>query len=253
MDKVKVLIVEDEPLAAKRLEQLVTDHADYLIVKRADSVKSAIDWLSANQPDLAFFDIQLADGLSFEIFNRVDVRCPIIFTTAFDEYALRAFKVNSIDYLLKPINKEELGNSLQKYEANFSQKSNLDITAIQNVLQQLQRTTYKERFILRVGEHLKSLRVSDICFVASEDKATYATDTTGKRYIIDQSLDEIQQQLDPQLFFRISRKYLVHIESFTDIIAYSNSRLKLALKHCNDNAVIVSRERVNDFKAWLDR
>ncbi|WP_305981988.1 LytR/AlgR family response regulator transcription factor [Roseivirga thermotolerans] len=251
----KVLIVEDESMAAKRLSALLKKMEPTVeILDQLDSVKTAVKWLKVNESDLLFFDIQLADGLSFEILNQVSVKAPIIFTTAFDEYAIRAFKVNSIDYLLKPIDPKELEMALAKFHKNFEDKSPVvpNMHMLQEAMKMLSRQ-YKERFVVKVGEHIHTLAVKDTAYFFSQEKATYLVTEGGKRYIIDFTLEEVEGLVDPDEFFRISRKYLVSMRAIKDIITYSNSRLRIMLRQADDMDAIVSRERVQDFKKWLDR
>ncbi|KYG72359.1 LytR/AlgR family response regulator transcription factor [Roseivirga echinicomitans] len=255
----KVLIVEDESMAAKRLASLLEKiNPEIEILAKLDSVKRTVNWLKENpQPDLLFFDIQLADGLSFEILEQVEVSSPIIFTTAFDEYAIQAFKVNSIDYLLKPIDPEDLENALEKYEARFKpsapvQKSGMDMMLIQQAMQMLTKQ-YKERFVVKIGEHIHTIPTAETAYFFSQEKATYLQTTEKNRYIIDYTMEQVEQLVDPQKFFRINRKYLVSLEAVKDIITYSNSRLRLILIHSDETDAIVSRDKVQDFKKWLDR
>lgn len=250
----KVLIVEDEGIAADRLIQLLEQlDGSIEIVEHLDSVKSVVEWFESNtSPDLAFFDIQLADGLSFEIFELAEVNCPIIFTTAYDQYAIEAFKVNSIDYLLKPMVETDLQRALDKFQKQKQPAQTVDISALMNLMQQ-QNKSYKERFVIKVGEHLKSVLTGEVEIFLSENKATYLLSKENKRFIIDFTLDQIQEAVDPKSFFRINRKYLIHIDGIKDIITYSNSRLKLELHHFNADDLIVSREKVVLFKEWLDR
>lgn len=254
---IKVLIVEDEPLAAKRLASLIVQTPGYEITKVTDSVTGTVGWLADAQPDLAFFDIQLADGLSFQIFDQAKLQCPVIFTTAFDEYALKAFKVNSIDYLLKPIDEQELEVAIAKFEklrnAATPSDSLPDLTQLRKLVEDLSQVQYKENFIIRLGDHIKSLKIKDILYFVSEEKSTFAIDLTGKKHLLDSSLEEVLSVLNPKKFFRISRKYIVSEEAIKDIISFSNSRLKLSLQQNDDPMVIVSRERVAEFKHWLDR
>ncbi|SMD38117.1 two component transcriptional regulator, LytTR family [Reichenbachiella faecimaris] len=250
----KVLIVEDEGIAANRLIQLL-DQLDNSIevVEHLDSVKSVIEWFQTNPtPDLAFFDIQLADGLSFEIFEQIEISCPIIFTTAYDQYAIEAFKVNSIDYLLKPMMEADLQRALEKFNKQKESIPSMDVAALMHLIQQ-QNKSYKERFVIKVGEHLKSVLAEEVEIFLSENKTTYLLSKDCKRFIIDFTLDQIQEAVNPKSFFRINRKYLIHIEGIKDIISYSNSRLKLELHHFNADDLIVSREKVVLFKKWLDR
>lgn len=250
----KVLIVEDEGIAADRLIQLLEQlDASIEVVEHLDSVKSVVEWFESHAtPDLAFFDIQLADGLSFEVFEQVEVSCPIIFTTAYDQYAIEAFKVNSIDYLLKPMMEADLQRALDKFQKQKQPAQTVDISALMNLMQQ-QTKSYKERFVIKVGEHLKSVLTEEVEIFLSENKATYLLSKDNKRFIIDFTLDQIQEAVDPKSFFRINRKYLIHIDGIRDIITYSNSRLKLELHHFNADDLIVSREKVVLFKEWLDR
>lgn len=251
----KVLIVEDESMAAKRLTNLLLKlEPDIEILDQLDSVKTAVKWLSNNQADLLFFDIQLADGLSFEILNQVNIQTPIIFTTAFDEYAIKAFKVNSIDYLLKPIDPEELKHALEKFHQNFRQPEpqQPNMTMLEQAMKMLTKQ-YKERFVVKIGEHIHTIPVSDTAYFFSQDKATFLVTEEKKRYIIDYTLEEVEGLIDPQDFFRINRKYLVSMRAVKDIVSYTNSRLRIILHQSDEMDAIVSRERVQDFKKWLDR
>jgi DNA-binding LytR/AlgR family response regulator len=199
-------------------------------------------------------DIQLGDGLSFEIFEQTTIQSPIIFTTAYDEYAIKAFKVNSIDYLLKPIDESDLKGALDKFES-----MNLTSATPQSVLErigtavQMLTKKYKERFVTKVGEHLKFIDVSDIQYFMSEDKITFCKTKDARNHILDFTMDEIEQLVDPAKFFRINRKYIVSVEAILDMISHTNSRLKIVLRSSDDHDVIVARERVQEFKAWLDR
>lgn len=252
----KVLIVEDENIAAKRLIDLLQKiHPELEVLAKLDSVKRTVQWLGQNDsPDLMFLDIQLADGLSFEILEQARVKSPIIFTTAFDEYAIQAFKVNSIDYLLKPIDPTELAAALQKFHQRFEKEKDLpvDVLAFQKAMNMLTKQ-YKERFVVKIGEHIRTVPVTETAYFFSQDKATFLQLHEKPRYIIDYTLEQVEQLVDPSKFFRINRKYLVSLESVKDIITYSNSRLRLILKHSNEMDAIVSRDRVQDFKQWLDR
>lgn len=248
------LIIEDERLSAERLSDMIKRlFPDFTLVKTLDSIKSAVKWLSENEhPSLGFFDIQLADGLSFEIFEQVQPQFPVIFTTAFNEYAIRAFKVNSIDYLLKPIDEKELTLSIKKFQSGFYQTKGLESVSIVKTLQMLSNS-YKSRFLVKIGEHLKMFAVEDVALFVSIDKSTFIRTYNSRDYGIDFTLDQLEGLLDPQLFFRVNRKYLVNMKSIQDIITYSNSRLKLKLPVSTDEDVIVSRERVADFKVWLEK
>lgn len=251
----KVLIVEDEKLAADHLVTLLHRYDEKIaVLERIDSVKKGVQWFEENHhPDLAFFDIQLSDGLSFEIFEKSDIQCPVIFTTAFNEYALRAFKVNSVDYLLKPIDYEELGAAIDKFRRNREKFSLPGYQSmIDNVLGMLS-TNHKQRFVVKVGEHIRSIHVSKILFFYSMEKATFLHTSDNYNYVIDYSLDQVEQLVDPKTFFKINRKYIIALEAIQDIISYSNSRLKVELKHNQEMDAIVAREKVSKFKTWLDQ
>jgi DNA-binding LytR/AlgR family response regulator len=251
----KVLIIEDEPQAAERLATLVKGlQPDVQIYASLDSVKRSVEWIAKNlSVDLIFMDIQLADGLSFEIFDKVEVKAPVIFTTAYNEYALKAFKVNSIDYILKPVDKNELEAAFRKYQ-NLTRQQLPDkmMESIGYAMQMLTKK-YKERFVIKVGEHLKSVEVDEILFFFSLEKTTFAQTRDGRKHILDFTLDQLEELLDPKKYFRINRKYIVSVDSIQDMISYTNSRLKLVLKNSDDADVIVARERVQEFKDWLDR
>ncbi len=253
----KALIVEDENLAAKRLNTLITElRPNWEVAKRTDSIEDTVDYLKEDDVDVIFLDIQLSDGVSFEIFNRVEVTSPVIFTTAYDEYAIKAFKVNSVDYLLKPLDKGELKIAIEKFESgikeNVKPQQSYDPLLMQSLLQQL-TTNYKERFVIKIGEHIKTVGVGTVLYFISQDKVTYLVSNDGKRYIVDFTLDRVEEMLDPKMFYRINRKMIIHDQSIEDIVSFSNSRLKLFLSHCDNNDTIVARERVSHFKEWLDR
>lgn len=254
----KVLIVEDEQIAAKRLEKLLLDSSHKIeVLAKLDTIQRTIAWLEEEQhPELIFMDIQLADGLCFDIFDLVQVKCPVIFTTSYDQYAIRAFKVNSIDYLLKPLDPGELYNAINKFhylDKSYSEKASPQASALQDAIKMLTQKSYKERFVVKVGEHIKSIPVDEIYHFVSREKATYAQTKDKRKYLLDFTLDQLMEMLDPMQFFRINRKYIISIDGFEDIISYSNSRLKIHLIHDKTMDAIVSRERVQVFKKWLDR
>ncbi|WP_210490080.1 LytR/AlgR family response regulator transcription factor [Rufibacter aurantiacus] len=262
----RALIIEDEPLAADRLARLLQTQTELpvQVVAQLASVQEAVAYFREQPaPDLAFFDIQLADGLSFEIFDQVEVTCPIIFTTAYDAYALRAFKANSIDYLLKPIDDEELVLALRKLQrltaaspAATSTQETTQLQLLQRALQQLQSpsaATYKNRFVLKVGEHLRAIPVEEIDFFFSFEKATFLQTMDNRRFALDYTVEQLEQLVDPQCFFRVNRGYLVQLKAIQDIVHYTNSRLKVVLRHHAQEEVLVSRERVAAFRAWLDQ
>jgi DNA-binding LytR/AlgR family response regulator len=251
----RILIIEDEPQAAQRLEKLVGSLVPGSeIVGRIDSVKKSVQWFKENPaPDLTLMDIQLADGISFQIFEQCEVKSPIIFTTAYDEYALKAFKVNSVDYILKPVDKDELQTALSKLQsltAPRDQKNILD--NISQAVQMLMKK-YKSRFVIKVGEHLKTIDVSAIRYFFSQDKATFCVTDDQRNFVLDYTLEQLEEMVSPDNFFRINRKYFISASSIQDIIHYTNSRLRLVLKGSADNDIIVARERVQQFKDWLDK
>ena len=252
----KILLIEDEKPAAAWLQQLILKFDPRVaILAVIDSVSGAADWFKQNHaPDLVFMDIQLADGLSFEIFERVKVPCPVIFTTAYEEYAIKAFKVNSIDYLLKPIAWIELEAAFQKFVNQSGIAPALPPVTIEllNKVKEMLRKQYKTRFVIKVGDHLKSIPVEDILFFYSLDKATYLCTADFRTYLVDFSLDRISEMIDEQRFFRINRKYILSNQSIADIVVYSNSRLKIKLKKPDEESIIVSRDKVVGFKEWLD-
>jgi DNA-binding LytR/AlgR family response regulator len=252
----KVLIIEDEKPAAEWLQQLITKfNSQISILAVIDSVSSATEWFQQHSaPDLAFMDIQLADGLSFEIFERVKVSCPVIFTTAYEEYAIKAFKVNSVDYLLKPIAFDELEAAFKKFANQAQTVNETPAVTIEllNKVREMLRKQYKTRFVIKVGEHLKSIPVEDILFFYSLEKATFLCTSDFKTYLVDYSLDHITEMVDEHRFFRINRKFILSNHAIADIVFYSNSRLKIKLKKPDEDAVIVSRDKVPAFKEWLD-
>lgn len=251
-----ILIVEDEPQAAQRLEKLIKSLIpDAQIIAKIDSVKKAIQWFKDNlTPDLVLMDIQLADGISFQIFEQCEVKSPVIFTTAYDEYALKAFKVNSIDYILKPVDKDELQTALNKFQRLSKSESNTKqlLDNIGQAVQMLMKK-YKTRFVIKVGEHLKTIDIENVRYFFSQDKTTFCVNDENRNFILDYTLEQLEAMVDPEIFFRINRKYLVRSGSIQDIISYTNSRLRLVLKGSQDNEIIVARERVQEFKDWLDR
>lgn len=246
----KIVIVEDEKPAARRLERLL-NKLNYTVYQKLHSVEEAIDWFRKHpKVDLIFLDIQLSDGLSFEIFEQVSIEADLIFTTAYDEYALKAFKLNSIDYLLKPIDNEELELAVKKYENRKSSQS-IDAELLKSLLVQPQSAaTYKTRFSVKVGDRLKTYSTDEIACFESSDKATSLVTLEGKHYVIDESLNQLEPKLSPKDFFRINRSHIIHYLAIQDMVSYSTSRIKINLKAL-DQPVIVSRERVKDFKNWI--
>ncbi|HZF64114.1 MAG TPA: LytTR family DNA-binding domain-containing protein [Chitinophagaceae bacterium] len=258
----KILIVEDEELAVKKLTKTVSavdEKAE--IIGVADSIKSTVEWLENNPaPDLILMDIELADGQSFEIFNLTQVKSPVVFTTSYDEYALQAFKVNSIDYLLKPVQKEDLQLAMNKYQqmkqmyqkGENKPESNID-QIIKELQQKLQPKEYRKRFLVKLSQKLVSIEVEDIAYFFSDGRLNFFKTFDNKKFIVDYTMDELEEMLDPNLYFRISRSFFVSIDSVDQIHDYFGNRLLLHLKPEIDKESIVSREKVSDFKKWMGK
>lgn len=257
--KMRVLIIEDEAATARRLQKLLLeiDPATEVLAVH-ESISQTVKWLSAyGEPDLMFMDINLSDGLSFGVFEEIEVNCPVIFTTAYDQYAIQAFKVNSIDYLLKPVNKENLTESLNKFH-KFRQPSNetkiniekLDITKLARALG-IQKTDYMKRLIVRYGEVIKAIEIKDVAYFHSDEKIVFMSLKEGKSYPVDFTLDHLETRLDPELFFRINRKFLINYHAIEKMISYSKSRIKITLNPPCELEAISSTERSGEFKEWL--
>lgn len=248
-----IIIIEDEKPAARLLQRKV-EKLGLEVMLMLHSVEEAISWFQNNShPDLIFLDIQLSDGLSFEIFEAIDIKSAVIFTTAYDEYALRAFKLNSIDYLLKPIDEEDLEIAVNKFKARTSTQSiSLDFEAIKRMLVNPAEKEYKKRFSVKIGTQLKVITIDEIECIFSENKGTYIHTLENRNYLIDTSLEVIEKELNPHQFFRISRKFIIPLQSVKEIQMYSNSRLKIILPTYKDDEVIVAREKVSDFKTWIN-
>ncbi len=249
-----VLIIEDEEPAAKRLQKMLKEiEPDAQVLENIVSVSSAIRWFRNNPlPQLVFSDIQLSDGLSFDIFKAVDVTCPIIFTTAYDQYAIEAFKVNSIDFLLKPIKKEELEKAVTKFKKITTAVSTPAID-ISKLLQSFNPggVEYKKRFVVRYGEHIKTINIEEVVYFYTEDKVNFLCTREGRRFVIDYNLDTLESTLDPKTFFRINRQYIIAIHSIGEMFAYTKSRVLIKLNPPAKHETIVSTERSADFKLWL--
>ena len=249
----KALIVEDEIPASRKLIRLIGEtDSNIEIIGVVKSVEQTINWFQSNpKPDLIFMDIQLEDGVCFEIFENIKLQTPIIFTTAYDEYTLKAFKVNSIDYLLKPVGLKELKNAVYKFKNFYIQ--NYDLTKIESILQGFQPVA-KERFLIKIGEHFKSVSTFHIhCFYIKE-RFNFFLAETGKSYPVDYSLDKIEKMVDSNQFFRINRNFIIRFSAIKDIVAYSSNRLKIKLESWHEkDDIIVSRDRVPKFKEWMDR
>ncbi len=250
----RTIIIEDEEYAARRLENLIRECDPAIeIVAKLQSVKESVAWFKVNpHPDLIFLDIQLEDDLSFAIFEQTQVQSKIIFTTAFDEYAIKAFKLKSIDYLLKPINKDELCQAITKYQQWDSEKNVLvDPVELRNLLLPNQ-PTFRNRFMVSVGDKLKTIYVEDIAYFFSTSGITFVVTNDKRQYSVDLSLDTLREQLDPQHFFRINRQYFVRLSAIANVVLYPKSRLKVVLNPQTDETIFVSLEKVPEFKRWMD-
>jgi DNA-binding LytR/AlgR family response regulator len=249
-----VIIIEDEKPSARRLQRML-NVLDVDAKTMLHSVEESITWFQNNEhPDLIFLDIQLSDGLSFEIFEAIEIKSAIIFTTAYDEYALQAFKLNSIDYLLKPIDEEELAEAVNKYKERLPNKQTvtLDFNDIKKLLVNPIDREYKKRFSIKVGQHLKLINIEDIECFYSENKGTYLHTKEGRNYLLDTTLEQLEDELEPHTFFRINRKFFININAIKDMVSYTNSRLQIKLNSYKEQDVIVARERVKAFKSWLE-
>ena len=259
----KILIVEDEDLAVKKLQKtLALVDKDAVVAGVTDSIKSSVEWLQQHPaPDLILMDIELADGQSFEIFNLTDIKSPVIFTTSYDEYALKAFKVNSIDYLLKPVQKEELEAALNKYrqikQAYHPQDANGSGVSIENIIKELQQKLqpkeYRKRFLVKHAQKLVSIEIDDIAYFFSDGRLNFFKTYDNRKFVVDYTMDELEDMLDPEKYFRISRSFYVSVESIDKIDDYFGNRLILQLKPSVDKEALVSREKVTDFKKWMGK
>lgn len=247
----KVIILEDENRAVNHLKRLIERVApDMEVSGTFETVRETIAYLEQEPPvELIFSDVQLADGISFEVFAMVHINCPIIFTTAYDTYAIEAFNANGIDYLLKPIEEERLRKAIEKAR-QFT--SNAGLETLVNLDTSPGSKPVKSRFMVKVGEKIRTIMVEDILAFYSFEKTTYLHTNTHRNYIIDYSLEELDSMLDENRFFKINRKYIVSIEACAQIIAWSNSRLKIDIEGIDDQKIVVARERVQEFKTWLD-
>ena len=249
-----VLIIEDEEPAAKRLQKMLKEiEPEANVLDNIVSVSSGLKWFKENpSPDLIFSDIQLSDGLSFEIYKKTELLCPVIFTTAYDQYAIEAFKVNSIDYLLKPIKKDDLEKAVNKFK-KITLGSSMQPIDINKLLQTLNTggTDYKKRFVVRYGEHIKTINIEEVVYFYTEDKVNFLCTKDGRRFVIDFNLDTLESTLDPKTFFRINRQYIIGIHSIAEMLAYTKSRVLIKLNPAAKHETIVSTERSADFKHWL--
>ncbi|MBL0183858.1 MAG: response regulator transcription factor [Chitinophagaceae bacterium] len=254
----KILIIEDEELAVKKLHKmLVSIDKDIEVIANLDSIESSVEWLENHEvPDLVMMDIELLDGQSFEIFNRVKVKSPVIFTTSYDEYALKAFKVNSVDYLLKPIQKEDLTAALDKYKKMFVSAApppiNMDML-VKELQQKLQPKEFRKRFLVKNVQKLVSVETEEIAYFYSDGRLNFFKTYDNKKYVVDYTMDDMEDMLDPERYFRISRSFYVSIDSVDQINDYFGNRLILTLKPAVDKEALVSREKVTEFKKWLGK
>jgi len=253
-----IVIIEDEPLAADALEELIlTLRPDYQVIQRLESVEEGIEWFEENEvPNLIFCDIHLSDGSSFQIWNEVKIDCPIIFTTAYDQYAIEAFKVNSVDYLLKPIKKEELQNAIEKYEnlhkeVLFSEMKNLQ-NLIKNSLTERHYNNVKTRFIVKTGQVIKTIKANDVAYFIAEEGVVLLVNFNGNRFVLNYTLDQLETQLDPKAFFRANRQLVVNIEAVKEVMPYFKGRLLLYIEPSPKEDQIISRGKAAAFKNWLD-
>jgi DNA-binding LytR/AlgR family response regulator len=250
---IRTLIIEDEEPAALRLEKLLKlIDEEIQIIEKLDSIESSVKWLNENpHPDLIMLDIQLADGLSFEIFKKVTIESFIVFTTAYDEFAIKAFELNSIDYLLKPVNKEKLSDAVAKYKKLSGKKPEFKLDEIINLIEQ-KKGGYKKRFAITIGAHIKSVEVEEISYFYSLDKNTFLCTFEGNNFPVDFSLDKLEELLGPENFFRISRQNIVNFKSIKKIHVLSKSRLELEIDKSKDK-LLVSSAKSHPFREWIDR
>jgi two-component system response regulator LytT len=252
------IIIEDEKPAARLLQRKL-EKINIQVGVMLHSVEEAIDWFSKNEhPDLIFLDIQLSDGLSFEIFEKIDIKSAVIFTTAYDEYALRAFKLNSVDYLLKPIDEDDLEVAVLKFKDRLQLPKTTGAASMQFDFEQIKKMlsnpfekTFKKRFTVKIGQHLKVISTDEIECFFSENKGTYIHTFDNRNYLMDSTLELLEQELDTAAFYRISRKFIISLKAIKEIVMYSNSRLKIVLPSYKEDEVVVSREKVSDFKNWI--
>jgi DNA-binding LytR/AlgR family response regulator len=249
----KYLVIEDEEPAAVRLEKMIrTISPNSEKLAHLVSIKSSVEWLKINNhPDLIFMDIQLADGNSFEIFKHIQPQCPVIFVTAYDQFAIAAFKVNSIDYLLKPVKAAELAAAIERFNLRKSEpkQGSKDMDALMSFIKA--KSDFKKRILIRFGDVIKAVEVNDVAYFYTESKINFLTTFSNLNYPIDQNLDQLEAILDPAIFFRINRQFIVNVNAILKMVSYSKSRVKLDLKPATEIETIVSTERSPNFKNWL--
>lgn len=248
----KIVIVEDESLAAEKLERYLLKYDTSIqVVHVLTSIRDAVEWFNSETDfDMVFMDIQLTDGLSFEIFHQTKIDRPVIFTTAFDEYAIDAFKVNSVDYILKPITFTDISKAMNKFKSlkNLYASENV----IENVAEMMTKNKKKDRFLVRLGNHIHSIKTDEISLFFAEGRTVYLVTKENKKYILDYKLEDLTKVLDGKVFFRVNRTFIVNIQSINDVVVYSNSRLKISIPFKSEKEIIVSREKVSSFKTWLE-
>jgi DNA-binding LytR/AlgR family response regulator len=250
---ITVLILEDEEPASRRLQKMLKATGEPIeVLAILDSIASAKEWLQTNpHPQLMLVDVHLADGISLELFKQIEINTPVIFTTAYDEYALQAFKINSIDYLLKPVKQEEMEQALQKFKKHRMQPAVNIEQLLQAVKQPATAGKYRERFVIRYGEHIKTVELKDVAYFYTEARANFLIANDGKRYVVDFNLDQLEQMLNPALFFRINRQFIISIHSIEEMLTWTKARVMVKLKPATKYETIVSTERSADFKKWL--
>lgn len=250
----RVLIVEDEHLAAEKLQrQLGKVAPDFEVITVIESVEGAIKFLRDETPDLIFLDIHLSDGLSFSIFDKVQVSSPIIFTTAFDQYAIQAFKVNSVDYLLKPVSLSDLQYSIDKFKKNFGKEQSFpDLSMLKQALSP-EKSQYQKRFLIYTGEKIRTIQVEDAAYFFAEARSVILASTDGKQHVMDYTLDKLEQMLNPDQFFRINRQFIINVDAIGGMVQHTKGRVKIQLEPACTKESIVSAEKASRFKAWLNR
>jgi two-component system, LytTR family, response regulator LytT len=249
----RILIIEDEEAAVKRLQKLLKEaEPGWTVIDSLVSVKSSVNWFNNNPlPNLVLMDVHLADGLSFEILKQVPIDCPVIFTTAYDQYALEAFKLNTIDYLLKPVKKEALQNAINKFKKHYTEAPHkIDIDKIIHSFQQAKQE-FKKRFVVRYGDHIKTINTGEVAYFYTEARANFMVTKDAKRYVIDYNLDQLETMLDPRIYFRINRQFIIGVHSLDEMLTYSKSRVLIKLNPPCKIETIVSTERSGEFKQWL--
>lgn len=252
---IKIAIIEDEESAIRRLQKELSKLKDFNfeVLSILKTVTESCIWISQHTPDLIFMDIHLSDGISFEIFNQVEISCPVIFTTAYDTYALKAFKVNGLDYLLKPIDPQELQDALSKYQNTKASHSSIHyMDQLEQFAQQFMPKTYRSSFLVSYKQKMLLIAIQDVAYFYVKERAVFLCKKDGKEFLVDFFLDELEKQLDPNLFYRANRQFLVARSSITEIEPYFTGRLLLMAKPANSTPIIISKEKATDFKRWAD-